>query len=150
MRAVVQRVTRASVKVDEEVIGEIGVGLLIFLAVQDTDTSDDLNWLSAKISRLRIFSDENGAMNKSLIDVKGNALVVSQFTLFASTKKGNRPSFKNSGEPIFADKMYQYFIDNLSIILDEKVQFGEFGANMQVELINDGPVTIILDSKNKE
>ena len=150
MRAIVQRVKRASVKVNNALIGEIDDGLLIFLGVEDSDSLDDLEWLSAKISRLRIFGDENGAMNKSLIDIQGNVLVVSQFTLFASIKKGNRPSFKKSGDAIYAKELYDRFNGVLSELINRKVQTGEFGENMQVELLNDGPVTIILDTKNKE
>ena len=150
MRAVVQRVKRASVKVNNALIGEIDDGLLIFLGVEDSDSLDDLEWLSAKISRLRIFGDENVNMNKSLIDIQGNVLVVSQFTLFASTKKGNRPSFKKSGDAIYAKELYERFNGVLSELINKKVQTGEFGENMQVELLNDGPVTIILDTKNKE
>ena len=150
MRAVVQRVKRASVKVNNALIGEIDAGLLIFIGVEDSDSLDDLEWLTAKISRLRIFGDENGVMNKSLIDIQGNVLVVSQFTLYASTKKGNRPSFKKSGDPIYAEEMYDEFIAVLGELIHKKVQKGEFGKNMQVELLNDGPVTIILDTKNKE
>ena len=150
MRALIQRVKRASVKVNNSLIGEIDAGLLIFIAVENSDSLDDLEWLSAKVSRLRIFEDENGAMNKSLIDIEGNALVVSQFTLYASTKKGNRPSFKKSGDPIYAEVMYDKFIDVLSELINKKVQTGDFGKKMQVELLNDGPVTIILDTKNKE
>ena len=150
MRAVVQRVKRASVKVNNALIGEIDAGLLIFLGVEDSDSLEDLEWLSAKISRLRIFGDENGNMNKSLIDIQGSVLVVSQFTLFASTKKGNRPSFKKSGDAIYAKEFYEKFIGILSELIHKKVQAGEFGENMLVELINNGPVTIILDTKNKE
>ena len=150
MRAVVQRVKRASVKVNNALIGEIDDGLLIFLGVEDSDSLDDLEWLSAKISRLRIFGDENVNMNKSLIDIQGNVLVVSQFTLFASIKKGNRPSFKKSGDAIYAKELYERFNGVLSELINKKVQTGEFGENMQVELLNDGPVTIILDTKNKE
>ena len=150
MRAVIQRVKHASVKVNNALIGEIDAGLLIFLGVEDSDSLDDLEWLSTKISRLRIFGDENINMNKSLIDIQGNVLVVSQFTLFASTKKGNRPSFKKSGDAIYAKELYERFNGVLSELINKKVQTGEFGENMQVELLNDGPVTIILDTKNKE
>ena len=150
MRALIQRVKRASVKVNNSLIGKIDAGLLIFIGVENSDSLDDLEWLSAKVSRLRIFDDENGAMNKSLIDIKGNVLVVSQFTLHASIKKGNRPSFKKSSDPIYAEVMYNKFIDVLSELISKKVQTGEFGKKMQVELLNDGPVTIILDTKNKE
>jgi len=150
MRAVVQRVTSASVKVENNTIGEIETGLLVFLGVEDADTIEDLNWLSGKIARLRVFSDEYGAMNKSLIDIKGNALIVSQFTLFASTKKGNRPSFLKSGQPDFANKIYHDFIITLGVLIDQEVQSGEFGADMQVELLNDGPVTIVFDTKHKD
>jgi D-tyrosyl-tRNA(Tyr) deacylase len=150
MRAVVQRVNSASVKVEIKTIGEIETGLLILLGIEDADTVEDLNWLAGKIARLRIFGDEVGAMNKSLIDIKGNALVVSQFTLFASTKKGNRPSFKKSGEPVFAEKMYEKFIGVLGELINKRVQTGEFGAKMQVELLNDGPVTIVFDTNKKD
>lgn len=150
MRAIVQRVTSASVKVEDILIGEIGNGLLIFLGIENSDNIDDIEWLSKKISRLRIFGDEKGAMNKSIIDIDGNVLVVSQFTLYASTKKGNRPSFKNSGEPIYAKAMYEKFIGVLSGLIDKKIQIGKFGANMQIESLNDGPVTIIFDTKKKE
>ena len=150
MRAIVQRVTSASVKVEDILIGEIGNGLLIFLGIENSDNIDDIEWLSKKISRLRIFGDEKGAMNKSIIDIDGNVLVVSQFTLYASTKKGNRPSFKNSGEPIYAKAMYEKFICVLSGLIDKKIQIGKFGANMQIESLNDGPVTIIFDTKKKE
>jgi D-tyrosyl-tRNA(Tyr) deacylase len=150
MRAVVQRVNSASVKVERKTIGKIETGLLILLGVEDADTVEDLDWLAGKIARLRIFGDEVGAMNKSLIDIKGNALVVSQFTLFASTKKGNRPSFKKSGEPVFAKKMYEKFIGVLGELINKRVQTGEFGAKMQVELLNDGPVTIVFDTNKKD
>lgn len=150
MRAVIQRVKRAKVVVNNALISEIDAGLLIFIGVEDSDSLNDLEWLTAKISLLRIFGDENGAMNKSLIDIQGNILVVSQFTLYASIKKGNRPSFKKSGDPIYAEEMYEKFIAVLSELINKKVQKGEFGKNMQVELLNDGPVTIILDTKNKE
>lgn len=150
MRAIVQRVSKASVLVNSNVKGEIEKGLLIFLGIEDADKEEDLIWLSGKIARLRIFGDDNGAMNKSLIDIDGEALIVSQFTLFASTKKGNRPSFKKSGEPKFANDMYLKFINDLNLLINKDVQSGEFGANMQVELLNDGPVTISFDSKNRE
>ena len=150
MRAIVQRVTSASVKVEDILISEIGNGLLIFLGIENLDNLDDIEWLSKKISRLRIFGDEKGAMNKSIIDIDGNVLVVSQFTLYASTKKGNRPSFKNSGEPIYAKAMYEKFIGILSELIDKEIQVGKFGTNMQIESLNDGPVTILFDTKKKE
>lgn len=150
MRAVVQRVTSASVKVEGELTGEITKGLLILLGVEDADTAEDLVWLTSKIAKLRIFADDNGAMNRSLIDIEGNALVVSQFTLFANTKKGNRPSFTKSGEPAYAKKMYTEFIKVLGESIEREVESGRFGANMQVELVNDGPVTIVFDTKQKD
>ncbi|MCX7871750.1 MAG: D-aminoacyl-tRNA deacylase [Verrucomicrobiae bacterium] len=150
MRAVIQRVSNSSVKINDKVISEIGKGLLILLAVEDTDTDEDIEWLAGKIARLRIFSDEQGLMNLSVQDVGGNVLVVSQFTLFASTKKGNRPSFIKASKPEFAVPMYEKFMKKLSDELGKPVQSGEFGADMKVALVNDGPVTIIIDSKIKE
>lgn len=149
MRALIQRVTEARVRVDNEIKGEIGTGLLVFLGVEDADEVQDLEWLSKKIIGLRIFSDNNGKMNLDLRNVEGAVLCVSQFTLHASTKKGNRPSFIRSADPTKAEKMYLQFIDALRFD-GMKVAEGVFGANMQVELVNDGPVTIWIDSKNKE
>lgn len=150
MRVVIQRVIRASVKVDDIIRGEIGKGLLILIGIEDADTMEDIEWLCGKISRLRIFDDENGIMNLSVEDIKGNILMVSQFTLHASTKKGNRPSYIKAAKPEFANEMYELFIKKIKEITHLNIQTGIFGAMMQVELINDGPVTIIIDSKNKE
>jgi D-tyrosyl-tRNA(Tyr) deacylase len=150
MRAVIQRVNRASVTVEQKIIGEIEVGLLILLGVQNEDTDEDLNWLVKKILQLRIFSDENGLMNKNISEINGNFLVISQFTLFAQTKKGNRPSFIRAGSAEFSEKMYEKFIDELGNLHHKKIQTGKFAANMKVELVNDGPVTICIDTKNKE
>ncbi len=150
MRAVIQRVAHASVKVDEQVTGQIEKGLLVLLGIEDADTSDDIEWLSSKISNLRIFDDEAGVMNLSVKEVDGNVLLVSQFTLHASTKKGNRPSYIKASKPDFAIPMYEKTIQQLANDLEKKVQTGIFGADMKVELLNDGPVTIIIDTKNRE
>ena len=150
MRAVIQRVSRASVEVEQKIIGKIEVGLLVLLGVENEDTDEDLNWLIKKIHQLRIFSDENGLMNKNISDIDGNYLIISQFTLFAQTKKGNRPSFVRAGNAEFSKKMYEKFIDELEKLHQKKIQTGKFAANMKVELINDGPVTIYMDTKNKE
>lgn len=150
MRAVIQRVTRASVTIDGNLKSEIGTGFLVLLGVEDADTDEDLVWLSGKIARLRVFSDENDLMNLSLDDVHGDVLLVSQFTLFASTKKGNRPSYIRAARPEKAIPMYEAFIKQLQSEIQGKVVTGEFGADMKVDLLNDGPVTIIIDTKNKE
>ena len=150
MRLTVQRVLEASVKVEGEIIGEIKRGLLIFLGIEDADSPEDIDWLTSKISKLRIFSDDNAAMNRSALDIDAEFLVVSQFTLFATTKKGNRPSFTRSGNPEFAQKMCADFVNKLSKNTGKVTQTGRFGADMQVALINDGPVTINIDSKNRE
>ena len=150
MRAVIQRVSEASVTVEGEIISEIGLGLLILLGIEEEDTNDDVQWLSGKISRLRIFGDENGMMNKSIIDIDGEVIVVSQFTLYASTKKGNRPSFIRAAKPENAIPLYEGFVQRLSLELDKKIGTGIFGADMKVALENDGPVTITIDTKNKE
>ena len=150
MRAVIQRVTRASVTIDGHLKSEIGTGFLVLLGVEDADTDEDLVWLSGKIARLRVFSDENDLMNLSLDDVHGDVLLVSQFTLFASTKKGNRPSYIRAARPEKAIPMYEAFIKQLQSEIQGKVVTGEFGADMKVDLLNDGPVTIIIDTKNKE
>ncbi len=150
MRAVVQRVCAAKVTIDGSVKGEIGEGLAVLLAVEPTDTAADIEWLSGKIVRLRIFNDEAGLMNRSVRDVQGGILLVSQFTLFASTKKGNRPSFTRSAPPPVAIPHYEQFIARLTQDLGRPIQTGEFGADMLVTLTNDGPVTIIIDSKNPE
>lgn len=150
MRAVVQRVSEAKVTIAGNVKGAIARGLLILLAVEPTDTAEDIEWLSGKLVRLRIFDDENGLMNRSVQDVGGDILLVSQFTLYASTKKGNRPSFSSSAPPPVAIPLYEQFIAQLQQDLGKPVQTGEFGAHMLVSLVNDGPVTIIVDSKNPE
>ncbi len=150
MRVVIQRVQRCSVEVEGKIIGEIGKGLAILLGIEDADTQEDIDWLCGKISRLRIFDDENGVMNLDIQQAGGRAIVISQFTLFASTKKGNRPSYiRSAGEPV-ARPMYERFLTTLSATLGTEVEHGEFGADMKVSLVNDGPVTICIDSKNKE
>ncbi len=150
MRVVIQRVSKASVTIDEKVSGKIGTGLLVLLGIEDADTAEDVNWLSNKIVNLRIFNDEAGVMNKSLLEVNGSILLVSQFTLHASTKKGNRPSYIKASKPDFAVPIYQQMIVQLERDSGKKIQTGIFGADMKVELLNDGPVTIIMDSKNRE
>lgn len=150
MKAVIQRVSKASVTIANKKVASINEGLLILLGIENIDTLEDVKWLSKKITNLRIFNDENGVMNKSLLDNDGNAIVVSQFTLHASTKKGNRPSYIKAAKPDFAIPVYKDFIQQIEIDLGKKVQTGEFGADMKVELLNDGPVTIIIDTKNKQ
>lgn len=150
MRAVIQRVSSASVEINKTVKSKIGVGFLILLGITDTDSSEDIEWLCGKISRLRIFADENGAMNRSISEANGEIIVVSQFTLHASTKKGNRPSFIKAAKPEMAIPLYQQFVEQLEKETGKKIQTGEFGADMKVSLTNDGPVTIIIDTKNKE
>ena len=150
MRVVIQRVSEASVSIGEEIYSQIQQGLIILLGIENNDTAEDVEWLSNKIANLRIFSDENGHMNKSILDVKGQVLVVSQFTLHAKTKKGNRPSFTEAARPEIAIPLYETFIKRLSLDAQQEVQTGKFGADMQVSLCNDGPVTILIDSKNKE
>lgn len=149
MRAVLQRVDRASVKVDFEITGKINQGLLILLGIESEDRQEDIDWLVRKICNMRIFPDENSKMNSSLIDIKGEVLVVSQFTLHASTKKGNRPSFTKAAAPDFARTMYEQFISKLQKTIPTDVQTGKFGGDMSVELVNNGPVTITIDSKDK-
>jgi len=150
MRAVIQRVSEASVTVDQKIEGKIAEGLLIFLGIVPEDTSEDLEWLSKKIVNLRIFDDNRGVMNLSLKEQNGVALVISQFTLHAQTKKGNRPSYIKAARPDIAIPLYQQFIMQLENDLGKEIQTGIFGANMQVSLLNDGPVTLIIDSKNRE
>lgn len=149
MKVVIQRVSKASVIIESEKVAKIDSGLLILLGIVNEDTQDDINWLCNKISNLRIFSDEDGVMNKSLVEIDGDAIVVSQFTLHASTKKGNRPSYIKAAKPDLAIPLYEGFIKQLEVSLNKKVQTGQFGADMKVELQNDGPVTIIIDSKDK-
>jgi D-tyrosyl-tRNA(Tyr) deacylase len=150
MRVVIQRVSKASVTVDGNVTGKINHGLLVLLGIEDADSKEDIIWLSNKIINLRIFNDENGVMNRSLIDEGGNILLVSQFTLHASTKKGNRPSYIKASTPEIAIPIYENMIVQLERDLGMTVQCGIFGADMKVELLNDGPVTILIDTKNKE
>jgi D-aminoacyl-tRNA deacylase len=150
MRVVIQRVSRASVTINNSIRGSIKKGLLVFAGIEDSDASEDVNWLAGKIANLRIFDDEAGVMNLSLRDVKGELLLVSQFTLHASTKKGNRPSYIRASKPPIAVPMYEALITALGKELGAPVATGEFGADMKVELVNDGPVTIVIDSKNKE
>ncbi len=150
MKAVIQRVTHASVKVEGVVTGSIGKGLLVFVGIEDADTAEDIEWLSSKIVNLRIFDDDNGVMNVSVKDADGNILLISQFTLHASTKKGNRPSYIKASKPEFAIPVYEQMIAQLEKDFDKKIETGIFGADMKVELLNDGPVTIIVDTKNRE
>jgi len=150
MKVVIQRVSKASVTIDGNKVASIGSGLLILLGIVEDDTHEDIKWLSGKIINLRIFEDENAVMNRSLLDVNGEIIAVSQFTLHASTKKGNRPSYIRAAKPETAIPLYETFIKQLESDLGKRVQTGQFGADMQVDLINDGPVTIIIDSKNRE
>lgn len=150
MRVVLQRVTEASVTIDNNKVAEIGKGLLILLGIEEADSQNDINWLTAKIAKLRIFGDEDGVMNCSIQDVGGDIIVVSQFTLHAATKKGNRPSYIKAARPDVAIPLYESFIKTMELNLGKKVQTGQFGADMKVALINDGPVTILIDSKIKE
>jgi D-tyrosyl-tRNA(Tyr) deacylase len=150
MRAVIQRVTTAGVTIRQILKDSIASGLLVLLAVEGSDTDEDIEWLSGKIVRLRIFDDEQGVMNRSVQEAGGEILVVSQFTLFASTKKGNRPSYSGSAKPEIAVPLYEKFIARLALDLGRPVHTGEFGADMQVNLVNDGPVTILIDSKARE
>jgi D-tyrosyl-tRNA(Tyr) deacylase len=150
VRAVIQRVSEASVVVEDEKVANIQQGLLVLLGIEIEDTKEDADWLANKISALRIFSDSEGKMNNSILDVDGDVIVVSQFTLHAKTKKGNRPSYIKSARPEQAIPLYDQFKKELSEVIGKQVQSGEFGADMQVSLVNDGPVTITVDSKNKE
>jgi D-tyrosyl-tRNA(Tyr) deacylase len=150
MRAVIQRVSEANVKIGGAVKGAIGQGLLVLLAIEEADTPEDIEWLSGKIVRLRIFNDASGVMNLSVQEIAGEILLISQFTLFASTKKGNRPSYSRSARPELAIPLYEQFIQRLTLDSGRAPQTGGFGADMQVTLTNDGPVTILIDSKNRE
>ena len=150
MKVVIQRVSEASVTVDGNITGKINQGLLVLVGIEDADTNEDIEWLSNKIVNLRIFNDEALVMNKSVIDIAGDILLVSQFTLHASTKKGNRPSYIKASKPDFAIPIYQKMIEKLEKDLNKKVETGVFGADMKLKLLNDGPVTIVIDSKNKE
>lgn len=149
MKAVIQRVSQASVTIENNVKSKIGNGLLILLGIEEADNGEDISWLCRKLINMRIFNDSNGVMNESLLDVDGDAIVVSQFTLHASTKKGNRPSYIKAAKPEIAIPLYQNFVKQLEADLGKPVGTGEFGADMKVELLNDGPVTIIIDSKNR-
>jgi len=150
MRIVLQRVSQASVSIDNKIISAIKEGVLILLGIEDADTSEDIKWLCNKIVKMRIFNDENGVMNHSLQDIDGEALVISQFTLHASTKKGNRPGYIKAARPEVSIPLYEKFLREFEKTFDKKVEAGVFGADMKVSLLNDGPVTILLDSKNKE
>lgn len=150
MRAVIQRVTRASCTVNNEITGEIDLGFLVLLGIEDADTQEDLIWLAQKIVAMRVFNDENDLMNKALADVNGNILLISQFTLFAATKKGNRPGFTRAARPEKAIPLYEEMIKQLSALLNKEIQCGIFGADMKIDLLNDGPVTIIMDTKDKD
>ena len=150
MKAVIQRVSESSVTISKEIVAQIQQGLLVLVGIEDADNQDDINWLTSKIANLRIFGDENEVMNLSLKDIDGEMIVVSQFTLHAATKKGNRPSYIKASKPEVAIPLYESFVQQMEIELGKKIQTGQFGADMKVSLINDGPVTIIIDTKNKE
>ncbi len=150
MKAVIQRVSQSSVTIDGEIVASIQKGLLILVGIEEADTKEDIEWLSSKIVNLRIFADENDIMNLSVKDVKGEVIIVSQFTLHASTKKGNRPSYIKAAKPDIAIPLYKQFVHQFEKELEKKVQTGQFGADMKVSLLNDGPVTILIDTKNKE
>lgn len=150
MKVVIQRVTRASVTIEQQLFSSIDKGMLILVGIQADDTDEDINWLASKIVNLRIFDDENGVMNKSILESGGEILAVSQFTLMARTKKGNRPSYIDAAPPAISIPLYEKFVATLSQELHKEIQTGQFGADMKVELINDGPVTIIIDSKNRQ
>ena len=150
MKVVIQRVSEASVTVDEKKVADIKKGLLVLVGIEDVDTQEDIDWLVGKIIKIRIFGDENDVMNCSVQDIDGDIIVVSQFTLHASTKKGNRPSYIKAAKPDFAIPMYENFVQSLEKEFNKKVQTGIFGADMKVSLLNDGPVTILIDSKNKD
>jgi D-aminoacyl-tRNA deacylase len=150
MKAVIQRVTQASVTIEGEVVASISNGLLILIGIEDADSQEDIVWLTSKIANLRIFGDENGVMNLSVKDINGEIIVVSQFTLHASTKKGNRPSYIKAAKPTIAVPLYEQFITQMEVEIGKKVQTGQFGADMKVALLNDGPVTLVIDTKNKE
>jgi D-tyrosyl-tRNA(Tyr) deacylase len=149
MKVIIQRVSKASVTIDNKIKSKIGAGLLILLGIEELDTKEDIDWLCGKITKLRIFGDENGAMNLSIKDIDGDIILVSQFTLHASTKKGNRPSFIKAAKPEIAIPLYKQFIIQIEKEIEKPIQTGVFGADMKVELVNDGPVTIQMDSKNR-
>lgn len=150
MKAVIQRVSEASVTIEEKKVADISKGMLVLVGIEDADNQDDINWLTSKIVNLRIFGDENGVMNLSVKDIDGEIIVVSQFTLQASTKKGNRPSYIKASKPDIAIPLYKNFVQQMEVEFGKKIQTGQFGADMKVILINDGPVTITIDTKNKE
>jgi D-tyrosyl-tRNA(Tyr) deacylase len=150
MRIVIQRVSEASVRIDNELVGQIDAGMMILLGIEEADGQSDADWLVQKVLGLRIFSDEEGKMNRSIAEMNGRFLVVSQFTLYASTKKGNRPSYIRAARPEHAIPLYEYFIQQLGILSNTTIETGKFGADMKVSLLNDGPVTIIIDSKSRE
>ena len=150
MRVVIQKVTEASVSIENQIVASIDKGLLVLVGIEDGDTNEDIAWLSSKIVNLRVFDDDNGVMNLSVKEVKGEVLIVSQFTLHASTKKGNRPSYIKAARPEVAIPIYEAFIKQVESLLGKRVPTGQFGAMMQVSLCNDGPVTILIDTKNKE
>ncbi|MDH4404146.1 MAG: D-aminoacyl-tRNA deacylase [Flavobacterium sp.] len=150
MKAVLQRVSKASVEINSNIVANINFGILILIGIEDDDSQEDINWLSQKIINLRIFGDENEVMNLSVKDIQGEIIIVSQFTLHASTKKGNRPSYIKASKPEIAVPLYEKFVQKMELELGKKIQTGKFGADMKVALVNDGPVTIIIDSKNRE
>ncbi|WP_026715067.1 D-aminoacyl-tRNA deacylase [Flavobacterium daejeonense] len=150
MRVVVQRVSEASVTIDSQIVASIQKGLLVLVGIEDADSQEDIDWLAAKVAKIRLFGDENNVMNLSVQDVDGDIIVVSQFTLHAGTKKGNRPSYIKASKPEIAIPMYENFVRKLEQEIGKKVQTGQFGADMKVSLLNDGPVTIMIDSKNRE
>ena len=150
MRAVIQRVSEAGVRINGTIKGSIQTGMLVLLGIEETDAAEDIEWLSGKIVRLRIFPDEHGVMNRSIREANGDILLISQFTLFASTKKGNRPSYIRAARPEIAVPLYEQLIQRITFDLGKPIQTGEFGADMKVSLVNDGPVTILIDSRNRE
>ena len=150
MKVVIQRVISASVTIETEIVANIQSGLLVLVGIEDDDSQEDINWLSQKIINLRVFGDENEVMNLSVKDIQGDIIIVSQFTLHASTKKGNRPSYIKASKPEIAVPLYEKFVKQMELELGKKIQTGKFGADMKVALVNDGPVTIIIDSKNRE
>jgi D-tyrosyl-tRNA(Tyr) deacylase len=149
LKVVLQRVSSASVTISEKIVAQIDNGLLVLVGIEDADTQEDIHWLSQKIVNLRVFGDENSVMNLSVKDIQGDIIVVSQFTLHANTKKGNRPSYIKASKPEIAIPLYENFVQQMELELDKKIQTGKFGADMKVAIVNDGPVTIIIDSKNK-
>ena len=150
MKTLIQRVSQSSVTINNKIVAQIQKGLLVLVGIEDTDQQEDIQWLSSKIANLRIFADENDIMNLSVKEINGDVIVVSQFTLHASTKKGNRPSYIKASKPDIAVPLYESFVQQMELELGKKVQTGRFGADMKVSLVNDGPVTIIMDTKNKE